>query len=72
MPEPTVTLAIVGAIILWPAVFLALRYVRVRRHQRRLDSAFERGLRVQNSGTGEMGQPRPLHGEHFWSDRRSG
>lgn len=72
MPEPTVILAIVGMVVVWPALAFVLKYMHLRRRQQRLNAAFDRGRRVMASGTGELGQPRPLHGENYWSDRRSG
>ena len=54
----------VGAIVLG---FLVVRYGKNKRHQSRLDDAFDRAQQVQRSGSGLQGKPYSLYGSASWS-----
>ena len=55
----------VGAIVL--ALFVYGQ--RKKRHQDRLDDAFERARMVQRSGSGVQGKPYSLYGDSSWSEQ---
>lgn len=63
-----ITVAGLGVLALIAGLWLLLGQRRKRRHQNRLDIAFERARTVERTGSGLQGMPYSVYGESAWAD----